>query len=145
MLLSHPHNTSACMQPCNIMKLLYYWPCSNGTSMPCMLHDVFHASWVIPSSDRSFDFFLISNLAAPSEYYALHTSSHRYSNLRRLEYVQDFGHEGALLQDAHGVYRAPRSPQIARGFLVSYPDPLPPAILFGREGGSGTYLQNPWM
>ena len=21
--------------------------------------------------------------------------------------------------------------------LVSYPDPLPPAILFGREGGSG--------
>ena len=75
MLLSHPHITSACMQPCNIMKLLYYWPCSNGTSMPCMLHDVFHASWVIPSSDRSFDFFLISNLAAPSEYYALHTSS----------------------------------------------------------------------
>ena len=43
--------------------------------MPCMLHGVFHASWVIPSSDRSFDFFLISNLAAPSEYYALHTSS----------------------------------------------------------------------
>ena len=33
----------------------------------------------------------------------------------------------------------------AESAIVSYPDPLPPAILFGREGGSGTYLQNPWM
>ena len=28
--------------------------------------------------------------------------------------------------------------------LVSYPDPHPPAILFGWKSGSGDYLQNPW-
>ena len=28
----------------------------------------------------------------------------------------------------------------ALGRIVSYPDPLPPAILFGREGGSGYVL-----
>ena len=41
--------------------------------------------------------------------------------------------------------RHPSSSTPAAGaILVSYPDPHPPAILFGWKSGSGDYLQNPW-